>query len=404
MVLDGRYPVRPRGPLALWVHPFRVELIRRGFTPRTAQDNAYVLAHLSRWLEQEGLAAAQLYSEQLEAFAVARRVGGYRRWRTVRSLRLMADFLREVGVVPAERPPVLGPVDGVLARYRGHLRRERRLSERTVGLHVGWARGFLLGQIVQGRLDLGRLDPEAVTGFVLDASRRYGTGSMKTATSGLRSLLRYLFVAGDVDRDLSLAVPSVAGWRLSGLPVEAEVDSVPALLAACDRRTCVGRRDFAVLLLMARLGLRAVEIARLRLDDVDWRAGELVVQGKGGRVDRMPLAADVGAALADYLRHGRRPARLREMFLRTIGPAVPMARGSIVMVPRCASLRAGIPVVGAHQLRHRAACRVLAGGGSLAEVAQLLRHGDQTTTAIYAKVDMAALATVVRSWPGQAVR
>jgi integrase/recombinase XerD len=402
MVMDGRYPVRPSGPLAGWVHPFREELIGRGFTARTAQDNAYVLAHLSRWLQRKGLDPAALGAEEIAAFAATRRDGGYRRWRTQASLRPMLAFLRGQGLVPAEQPRLQpDPVDALLGRYRLWLRRERRLGEQTVCLRLVWAGKFLSAQVVDGDLRLDRLAPEAVTGFVLLLSRRYSTGSMKTVTSGLRSLLRFLFAVGDVERDLSAVVPSVAGWRLSGLPVGADDDVVAALLACCDRSASVGRRDLAVLLLMARLGLRAVEIARLRLEDVDWRGGELVVRGKGGRVDRMPLPRDVGAALADYLRHGRRRSQLREVFLRAIGPDAPMARQSIVMVPRRVSQKAGIAVVGAHQLRHRAACRVLAGGGSLAEVAELLRHNDVATAAIYAKVDLVALAVVVRPWPAE---
>jgi integrase len=401
MVTKGRYPVRPSGPLAEWVHPFREELIGQGFTARTAQDNAYVLAHLSRWLQREGLDPAVLGAEGISAFAVVRRDGGYRRWRTVKSLRLMLAFLRGQAVVPAEQPRPQGPVDAVLGRYRLWLRRERRLGEQTVGLRLLWARMFLSARVVDGELGLDRLDPDAVIGFVLHLSRRYSTGSMKAATSGLRSLLRFLFAAGDVERDLSSVVPSVAGWRLSALPVGADDDAVAALLACCDRRTAVGRRDLAVLLLMARLGLRAVEVARLRLEDLDWRSGELVARGKGGRIDRMPLPRDVGAALADYLRHGRRRSRFREVFLRTIGPDAPMARQSVVMVPRRVAQRAGVAVVSAHQLRHRAACRVLADGGSLAEVAELLRHNDLATTAIYAKVDLAALGAVVRPWPAE---
>jgi integrase/recombinase XerD len=399
MVTQGRYPVRPTGPLAEWVHPFREELIRQGFTAGTAQDHAYVLAHLSRWLQREGLDPVEFGAEAIVAFAAARKVGGYRRWRTVASLRLMLTFLRCKGLVPVEEPRQRGPVDKVLDRYRLWLRRERRLGATTVETQALWARRFLVGQVVDGVLRLERLGPEPVTAFVLEMTRRYSTGSMKHATSGLRSLLRFLFAVGDVERDLSSVVPSVAGWRLTGLPVGTREDAVDALLACCDRSTAVGLRDLAVLLLMARLGLRAVEVARLRLEDVDWRHGELVVRGKGGRIDRMPLPTDVGAALAEYLRHGRRRTQCREVFVRMIGPDAPMLRQSIVMVPRRVSQRAGVPVIGAHQLRHRVACQVLAGGGSLVEVAELLRHNDLATTAIYAKVDLASLAAVVRPWP-----
>jgi integrase/recombinase XerD len=402
MVCDGRYPVRPSGPLAGWVHPFREELIRRGFTPRVAQDHAYVLAHLSRWLEQQGLTPAELDAERVERFAGDRRSGGYQRRRTAASLQPMLDYLRELKVIPAREPEVEGPAETVLVRYRRWLVRERRLGEQTAGLRLHWARKFLTVQVTDGGLELDRIGPDAVTQFVLDMSRLYTVGSMKTLTSGLRSLLRFLFAAGDIDRDLSPVVPSVAGRRLSGIPAGADDEAVSTLLGSCDRSAPAGRRDFAILLLMERLGLRAVEVTRLRLEDIDWRSAQLLVHGKGGRVDRMPLPADVGAALADWLRHGRRPSAFREVFVRVLGPDAPMKRGSVVMVPRKASARAGIPVVGAHRLRHRVACRVLAGGGSLAEVAELLRHQDHASSAIYAKVDLAALAAVVRPWPAEA--
>ncbi|MCA2230243.1 tyrosine-type recombinase/integrase [Nonomuraea aurantiaca] len=396
---DGRYPVRVSGPLAGLVHEFRLELIHQGFTLRTAQGHAYVLTHLSRWLEEEGVAPAELGAERIAAFVAARRAGGCRRWRTVGSLRPMLGYLRGLGLVPAEEPRALGPVDAVLERYRRWLERERRLGEQTADLRLHWAAKFLIAQVEGGRLELNRIAPQAVTAFVLEMSQHYATSSMKPLTSGLRSLLRFLFAAGDIDRDLSPVVPSVAGWQLSGIPVGADDEAVTTLLASCDRSTAIGRRDFAVLLLMARLGLRAVEVARLRLDDIDWRGGELTVRGKGGRIDRMPLPSDVGGALADWLRNGRRPSTLREVFTRTIGPDAPMKRQSIVTVPRHASLRAGIAMVGAHRLRHRVACRVLADGGSLAEVAELLRHNDHASSAIYAKVDLTALAAVVRPWP-----
>lgn len=400
-----RYPARVPGPLASYVAGFRAELVVLGYAPRVAQDNAYVLAHLSRWLESEGIAAAELTSCQVVRFAGARREGGYRRWVTVRSMRRQLGYLREIGVIPQEEQQETGcPVERALQAYRLYLHRERRLAERTAGQRVDVARKFLRAQVREGELRLDRLEPGAVTGFIVDESRRYATASMKVTTTAVRSLLRYLFVTGVIDRDLAEAVPSVASWRMSSLPAGADSGTVAVLLASCDQATSVGCRDFAVLMLMARLGLRAHEVAALRLDDVDWRAGELVIHGKGGRVDRLPLPADVGAALARYLRQGRRPSARREVFLRSCGPDAPMSRQSAVMVTRCASRRAGIPAVGAHQLRHRAASQVLAQGGSLAEVAQLLRHHGEETTAIYAKVDRAALTAVVRPWPGTGQR
>jgi integrase len=223
---------------------------------------------------------------------------------------------------------------------------------------------------------------------------------MKQLTCALRSLLRFLFSTGRTGADLSAAVPSVAGWRLGPLPAPAGADVLPALLDSCDRTDGVGMRDYAVLMLMGGLGLRAVEISRLLLEDVHWRTGQITVRGKGGRLDRMPLPGDIGAAIAGYLQHGRRPSACREVFLRHFGPDAPASRRAIIAVPRRAAGRAGIPVTGPHRLRHRLACQVLAEGGNLGEIAQLLRHHSHETTAIYAKIDMAALAAPVRPWPG----
>jgi integrase/recombinase XerD len=400
-VVDQRYPLVPEGPLSSWVHPFRLELIRRGFTPRTAQDNAYVLACLSRWMDREGLAAGQLGAAELERFAARRRELGYRRRRSVRSLAAMAEFLRGAGVIPASpRPAPPGPVTALLAEFGTYLQRERRLSECTVALQQQLARRFLLALCPDGQVSFDRVCPDLLIGFITAQRGAYALSSVKQLTSALRSLLRFLFATGRIEADLSAAVPSVAGWRLGPLPVPAGADVLPALLGSCDRSNGVGMRDYAVLMLMGGLGLRAVEISRLRLDDVDWRTGQITVRGKGGRLDQMPLPAGIGAAIAGYLQHGRRPSACREVFLRHFGPDAPASRRAIIAVPRRAAARAGIAVVGAHRLRHRIACQVLAGGGNLAEIAQLLRHHSHQTTAIYAKIDMAALAAPVRPWPG----
>jgi integrase/recombinase XerD len=399
--MDDRYPARMPGPLGSHVAGFRAQMARLGYTPRYCRDHAYVLVHLSRWLEDEGLAPAELTAERVTRFGQARRAAGYRNWVTVRSLRLLLGYLRAAGVIPPGPPGGPGgPVDAVLAGFRRYLSGERRLAARTVDLRASFARQFLMTQVTGGELDLGRLEPAAVIAFASGQSGRYGTGSVKQLATALRSLLRYLFASGVTVRDLSGAVPAVAGWRMSGLP-PAGVDDrvVAALLGSCDLSTAAGQRDFAVLTVMARLALRAQEISALRLEDADWQAGELTVRGKGGRIDRLPLPADVGAALAGYLQHGRRVSHCREVFICTRGPDAPMSRQAVVTVPRRASERAGIPTVGAHQLRHRAARQILRQGGSMAEAAQLLRHHSEAATAIYAKVDQAALAAVVRPWP-----
>jgi integrase/recombinase XerD len=215
----------------------------------------------------------------------------------------------------------------------------------------------------------------------------------------LRSLLRYLHVAGLIELPLEWAVPGVADLRDRSLPRGLEPAVVKKLLASCDRRRTVGRRDYAILLLLARLGLRAGEVAAVTLDDVDWRRGELLIHGKGGRDDVLPLPCDVGEALVSYLR--RRPAsESRTLFLKVLAPAGPMSGSAIRGVVHDACVRAGIPPVGPHRLRHTAATGMLRAGASLAEIGQVLRHRERKTTAIYAKVDRKALRALARPWPG----
>lgn len=400
--MTGLFKVAASGPLAAHVEGFCAALVQLGYAPRTARDHGYVLVHLSRWLESEGLAASEVTPLVVDRFVDVRRCDGYRRWLSARSLRPLLDYLREVGVVPDARPPVVvGPVDGLLDAYRRYLRAERRLAPVTVGIHEDIARRFLSQHAKGDRLGLEGLGSADVTAFVLAQARLRSVGSMKALVSPLRSLLRYLFVAGIAPRNLTAAVPAIANPRLAGLPRGVDAATVAALLEGCDRCTAVGRRDFAILIVLVRLGLRAGEVAALRLDDIDWRAGELVVRGKGSRLDRLPLPHDVGEAVVDYLRHGRPQSTCRALFLRAVGPGGAMTGRSVVMVPRSASCRAGLPViVGAHRLRHTAASEMLRRGGSLAEIAQVLRHRSESTTAIYAKLDRAALDLLVRPWPG----
>lgn len=394
--------VRMVGPLASYAEGFWDELVRLGYTPRTARDHAYVLAHLSRWLDQEGLEPADLTPQMVERFVLARRHAGYRRGLTARSLRALLGYLREVGAVPPVTQPVSdSAIEVLLVSYRRYLFDERRLTPATVRLDEDIARRFLTECALGADLDVNRLTPAGVTEFVVTESRQYSTGSMKVLTVALRSLLRFLCVAGVVERDLSVVVPAVASRPMTTLPKGVEASVVAALLGSCDRTRSVGLRDYAVLTLLVRLGLRAGEVAALTLDEVDWRSGELVVRGKGGRVDRLPLPRDVGEALVDYLRNGRPRSSSRALFVRVCAPDGAMSAGSVAMVPRSASRRAGVPIVGAHRLRHTAAIEILAGGGSLAEVAQILRHHCEATTALYAKVDRAALELVVRPWPGE---
>jgi integrase/recombinase XerD len=238
--------------------------------------------------------------------------------------------------------------------------------------------------------------------FVLAECASRSVGSAKYIVCGLRSLLRYLYVAGHIDAALDAAVPSAAGWRLASLPITFGPDEVARLLASCDRRTTFGRRDYAVLVVLSRLGLRAGEVAALELGDIDWRVGEVVVRGKGRRAERLPLPVDVGEALTGWLRRGRPQCEATTVFTRVRAPHRALTSTGASNIVRAASVRAGLPAVHAHRLRHTAATEMLRAGASLREVGQVLRHASVLSTAIYAKVDHNRLRTLAVPWPGAA--
>lgn len=290
----------------------------------------------------------------------------------------------------------------LLDRYRRHLERDRGLDDCTITGYVGRVRPFLSRRVVAGRLDVRRLTPDEIGAFVQEeCSHRRSRGSARVTVTALRSLLRFLHLDGVVDESLADAVPPVASWRLATLPRDLEADQVRRLLAGCNRRTAAGRRDFAILLLLARLGLRRCEVARLELEDIDWRAGELIVRGKGQRHERMPLPVDVGEALADYLQRGRPTnAQGRSVFIRVAAPLAALSPGAVSHVVERAGRRAGVEGVCAHRLRHTVATEALRRGAPLAEIGELLRHRHLATTAIYAKVDRERLRTIARPWPG----
>ena len=295
-----------------------------------------------------------------------------------------------------------GPVEVALERYRRYLQIERGLSAITVRVYVDAVRPFLVSRVSPGGvgLDLEDLDAADVTVFVVARCRAQSRGAAKQTTTALRSLLVHLHLAGEIDRPLAGAVPSVAGWRLAGLPKGLEPGQVQALLASCDRGSVNGRRDFAILKMLTRLGLRAGEVAALSLDDVNWRAGEITIRGKGDRRERLPLPADVGEAIYVYL-HDRRPiARERVLFLRVQAPRASMTSTAVGSVVAAAARRAGLGTVGAHRLRHTVATEMLRAGASLPEIGQVLRHRHMSTTAIYAKNDREALREIARPWPG----
>jgi site-specific recombinase XerD len=387
------------GPLVSFEDAYREELRRRGYTVRSAVCEVRQVARLSCWLEERGLAATELSAVRVDEFLVWQRAEGrYRSHRSRPGLKCLLDVLLEQGVLRAEEPAARrSPTDGMLACFERYLYVERGLTAGTVALYSACARRFVDGLSAgRGLSDLAAGD---VTAAVLRESERVSVSATQNFVNGLRAFLRFGFVEGLVGADLSQAALSIRGRSSSPLPTGISSADADALLGSCDRRHALGRRDYAIIITLLRLGLRRSELAGLRLDDIDWRAGELIVRGKGAREDRLPLPADVGQAIATYLRRGRPRSSRREVFLRSKAPYEPIASGTVASTVRRACRRARIPEFGSHRLRHTAACDMVQANVPLLQIGQVLRHRSLQSTARYARVDVERLRLLAAPWP-----
>jgi len=392
------------GPLAQQVDGFVAALRAQGFGAAIIRLKLTFVAQMGRWLKRRRLPLEALNGARVREFLHARR----RRYRSAAAAAAttyqLLRYLRAAAVVswsPAAPPRhAAARVEGAYAEY---LRRERALADATITGYVDMVRPFLSGHCQARGRALARVDARDVTRFVVQQARRLGSGRTKLLVTALRSLLRFLHVSGGTPTDLARCVPRVADWRQARLPKYIPAADVQRLMDSCDLRRPAGRRDHAVLLLLARLGLRACEVVRLMLDDLDWRAGEVLVRGKGARLDRLPLSLEVGAALVAYLRDARPRGVSRRLFLCARAPRRGLSHSSTVStIVRRAIERAGLqpPSRGAHLLRHSLATTLLRRGAPLAEIGSLLRHHSPDTTALYAKVDLASLRDIALPWPG----
>ncbi len=389
-----------RGPLVPYAGGFAAQLLGQGYTRTSAEQHICFIAHLDRWLMAEGLGVQDLSVSVIDRYLIERRATGYVEYRSAKAVQPLLEFLAPLGVLPCEPAVRLDAVEELLIRYRDYLLTERGLTPATVAGYVHVARPFIASRSRGEELDVAGLTAAEVIGFVLATCPGRATGTAKLIVTVTRSVLHWLHLTGMTPVSWATAVPSVAGWQLASLPLALQPAQLRSLLASCDRRTATGRRDYAIVLTLARLGLRAGEVARIGLDDIDWHAGELRVIGKGNRSESLPLPADVGAAIVAYLRRGRpSSAQGRSVFLRVHAPQRALTAGGIGNVVNAAGERAGLGRVHAHQLRHSAATAMLRAGSPLAEVGQVLRHRSPLTTAIYAKVDQNALAVLARPWP-----
>jgi site-specific recombinase XerD len=392
---------RKPGRLGPFVEGYRSRLQELGYSPSSARNKLKELGQLGRWMTVQEIEAAELSSIAVGVFLAARRTAGCRRVPGARSFAPLLDFLRDEGVIAVPEPAPVTALDSLIGRYCRWLVADRGLAPATVLRYEKLARRFLAGRARQGEpVSVADLSGTEATAFLLAECARVSTGSAKGRVAELRALFRFLYLHGMTPRNLAEAVPPVAGWRDTSVPRGMTAGEMERLLASCDRSRLAGTRDFAILMLLARLGLRSAEVACLELEDVDWRAGEIVVRGKARRQDRLPLLPDVGDAIASYLAAVPERTATRRVFLTVRAPRQPIRPDLVGDVVERACRRAGLPPAGAHRLRHGLATEMLRQGATLTGISQVLRHSDLATTAIYAKVDAVRLRQVARPWPG----
>ncbi len=392
------------GPLGVHIDLYAARLLKEGHCRQSAWRGLRVVCDFSHWLARKRLGLNDLDERTVDRYQQFRS-----RYRCPflsdrpALLRLLA-VLREIAAI-APRPPVaLGALEQMEEDFKQYLIQECGLARVSVVRHEPVVRQFLRERCAGAHRCIARLTAADITAFVERHARDQSPRSAQIMCWTLRAFTRYLQYRSHVIADLASSVPAVRTWRLASLPAYLLPKQVQQVLDACDRHSAIGRRDYAILMMLARLGLRANEIATLTLEDLDWQSGQLTVQGKGRRRAQLPLPEEVGAAIADYLQHGRPRSDSRRVFLRDLAPHVGFASSAgISMIAKTALTRAGMVDVahkGTHLFRHSLATQLLRAGASLTEIGQVLRHEDHDTTRIYAKVDIGALRALGLPWPG----
>src|SRR6202045_444922 len=395
----------PDGPLVAHIGPFAQSQRVQGYARHSICQQVRLAAGFSHWLEQRGIPLRQVSSDHLSRYLRDRPPRGRHCSNDAAALRHVLDFLRHDGVIAAEKVAArpLTPAEHCVHAYAQYLRDARALARATIINYVSFIRGFLTDRFGTRPVKLVCLKAGDIVRFVQRQAPHLHLKRAKLLTTALRSFLRYARYRGDVVLDLAAAVPIVANWSMPSIPRAIPSNQIRQLLASIDRRTAIGRRDYAIVLLLARLGLRSGEVAFLELEDIDWDAGQVSVRGKRDQRTALPLPAEVGAAIAAYLRDGRPRSTSRRVFLRSKAPIRGfLSSCGIGSIIRHALHRTGMqtPTKGAHQFRHALATQMLRHGASLTEIGEVLRHRNPQTTTIYAKVHLQALRMLALPWPG----
>ena len=399
--------LRAEGPLAPFLQDYMTHLVGQGFSQVCFWKKTFLIAEFSRWLKRQNVPVVKVTDAHPRAFLRDRARSRKVFPGSAIALAGLVRWLYECGAAPVKAKTIdLSDADRLLAEYSAYLHHERGLAQTTIKQYTGRVRQFLLGAQVGKRVQLNALKARDVYNFVRQYAPRTHTFSAgKDATHALRSFLRFARLRGYISSDLAAAVPAVPGWSMASIPRAMPMEVVRQVLAHSKRRrTPIGLRDRAILLLLARLGLRAREVVLLKLDDIDWRSGCLRIQGKARQERPLPMPADVGEAIANYLRHGRPTTSIREVFLCSRAPLRCLGGSSaVIRILHRALARAGIVPErkGTHQFRHALATEMLRKGLTLTEIGQLLRHRSPDATRRYAKVDLGSLRKVALPWPGR---
>ena len=394
-----------KGSFSAFVQAFVQQLQDQGYAAASKKQSTRLVKDFVAWLDQRGIEGQSLSATHVTDYLDFRWLQRRRRRGDAFTLHGFARLIAPEGYqTRSEQKAAITPVLRVRQEFEQYLLRERGLAAASIRLYSDSIRRFLENAFGDAEVRLDQLAATDVIHFVqADAARLHHPKRAQVMTSALRSFLQYGRYIGEIVMDLPACVPTVANWSMAGIPKTISPSQVQRLLAGCDQQSASGIRDYAMLLLISRLGLRASEVVDLTLDDLDWTEGTIRIRGPAQRVDRLPLPTDVGAGVADYLRHGRPACSTRNVFIRSHAPWCALRGPSTVScMVRRALRRAGIdsPTKGAHLLRHSLATQMLGGGASLGEIAEILRHRNPQTTTIYAKVDLVSLHTLALPWPG----
>lgn len=391
-----------KGPLSPYLDSFGWRLYECGYSPGVGQAYIRYVSYLSQWLEQKGFKAQQLEEHKIRDYM---EVLKHHKDTVVSSspYLLFLSYLREKGVIKKSPPPVKNQIDSIVHEYIEHLLNERGLAKSTIPHRRIFPRRFLEERFGKKPVVLSQLKARDFIRYIENHAHEYGALYRGTMVLVLRDFCRFLYLHQYIQEDISVSLPRVPYWKVTILPNHLERSDVERILKTCERNTPKGMRDYAILLLLVRLGLRAGEVRNLTLDDVDWESGEITICGKGSKRNRLPLPQEIGRALVQYLQHGRPPCSSRHLFIRLRAPHTKFQSSSpIGKIVERAIKRAGLnpPHKGSHLLRHTFATSLLRQGASLPEIGRMLGHESISSTQVYAHVDIKNLKKVAQPWPG----